>query len=211
MIRRLGLFGILIALALLAVAMAVTRSWSGPGPATKALAVTIAPKSTLAGAATTLEQAGAIRSAQRFRLLARLLGGRTSIKAGDYRIAPHASQSAILAELQSGHSLERFVTIPEGLPAVMVADVLARAPLTGADPVPTEGSVLPDTYEIAPRETRAALVKQMQAAMTRYLADAWAKRAPGLVVTTPQQALTLASIVEKETAKPAERAMVAAV
>lgn len=211
MIRRLGCFGLLIALALVAVMVAVTRSWSGPGPATKAITVSIAPKSTLAAAATTLEQAGAIRSAQRFRLLARLLGGRASIKAGDYRIAPRESQSAILSELQSGHTLERFVTIPEGLPSVMVADVLARAPLAGPDPVPPEGSVLPDTYEIGPHETRAALVKRMQAAMTRYLTQAWAKRAPNLVVTTPAQALILASIVEKETAKPTERATVAAV
>ena len=65
--------------------------------------------------------------------------------------------------------------------------------------------------DIAERDTRAAVIGRMQAAMTRYLTQAWAKRAPGLAVTTPQQALVLASIVEKETGKPAERATVAAV
>ena len=113
--------------------------------------------------------------------------------------------------MQGGKTLQRFVTIPEGLPSALVHDVLARASLAGPAPTPPEGSVLPDTYSTTERDTRAAVVARMQAAMTRYLADAWKKRAPGLVVTTPAQALVLASIVEKETAKPAERATVVAV
>jgi UPF0755 protein len=83
--------------------------------------------------------------------------------------------------------------------------------LAGAVPVPAEGSILPDSYAFQRGDTRAAVVGRMQTAMKQYLAAAWAKRKTGLAVTTPQQAIILASIVEKETGKPSERRMVAAV
>ncbi|HMP55539.1 MAG TPA: endolytic transglycosylase MltG, partial [Novosphingobium sp.] len=75
--------------------------------------------------------------------------------------------------------------------------------------VPAEGSVLPDTYDSQRGESRQAVLDRMQAAMTRALAEEWAKRGPRAAVTTPQQALVLASIVEKETGKPEERRTVA--
>jgi UPF0755 protein len=71
--------------------------------------------------------------------------------------------------------------------------------------------VLPDSYAYQRGDTRAAVVARMQKAMRDYLATAWAKRKPGIAVTTPEQAIILASIVEKETGKPAERRTVAAV
>jgi UPF0755 protein len=83
--------------------------------------------------------------------------------------------------------------------------------LTGGVAVPREGSVLPDSYAYQRGDTRAALVARMQKAMTDYLAAAWAKRKPTAVVKTPAEAIILASIVEKETGKPAERRTVAAV
>jgi UPF0755 protein len=167
---------------------------------------------TLAGAAADLQKAGAITSARRFVLLAKLLGGKAPIKAGEYRLPAHLSQSDILKMMQGGQTLRRLVTIPEGMPSVMVRDrLVATRGLSGSVAVPVEGSVLPDTYEYERDDSRAAVLGRMQAAMTRYLAEAWAKRAPGLAVTTPEQALTLASIVEKETAKPEERAIVAGV
>ena len=211
MIRRLGCFGVLIAMALIAVMIAVARSWAGPGPAPRAITVTVPTGSTLTGAAARLEKAGAIRSARRFRLLARFFGQRGSIKAGQYRIPAHSSQSDVLAELQGGKTLQRFVTIPEGLPSALVHDVLARASLAGPAPTPPEGSVLPDTYSTTERDTRAAMVARMQAAMTRYIATLWAKRAPNLAVRSPRDAIILASIVEKETGVASERPMVAAV
>jgi UPF0755 protein len=95
---------------------------------------------------------------------------------------------------------------------VLVHDAVMRADgLTGTAAVPAEGSVLPDSYAYQRGDTRAALVARMQKAMKDYLAAAWAKRKPGIAVTTPEQAIVLASIVEKETGKPAERRTVAAV
>jgi len=77
--------------------------------------------------------------------------------------------------------------------------------------VPPEGSILPDSYSFQRGNTKQFMVDRMQRAMVKYLADAWEKRKPGIAVTTPREALILASIVEKETGKPEERRMVAAV
>ena len=176
------------------------------------LTVNVAEGSTLAKAAGELEKAGAIGSASRFRLYARIFGSGDPIKAGEYRIPAHASQSDILKLLQGGKALQRLVVVPEGYPSVLVHDALAQADgLTGTVPVPTEGSILPDSYAFQRGDTRASVVTRMQRAMDAYLVKAWAARKPGIAVTTPAQAIILASIVEKETGKPAERRMVAAV
>jgi UPF0755 protein len=104
------------------------------------------------------------------------------------------------------------VTIPEGMPSIMVRDRLAAEPmLSGAVPVPAEGSVLPDSYSYESGEPRVAVLHRMQAAMTKALDTAWAERKPTTVAKTRDQVVILASIVEKETALASERRMVAAV
>jgi UPF0755 protein len=102
------------------------------------------------------------------------------------------------------------LTVPEGMPSIMVYEqLMAEQHLTGEIAVPAEGSVLPDSYDFERGESRQAVLNRMQAAMTRVLAEAWTKRAPDIAVKTPQEALVLASIVEKETGKASERAIVA--
>lgn len=210
--RKTGCFGLLTALALAFAALLGVRGWSGRGPAPKTLSVQIADGTSLAGAATELERAGAIASARRFRIFARLLGSGEPIKAGEYRIPAHLSQADILKMLQGGKVLQRLVVVPEGYSSVMVHDALMKADgLVGEVAVPTEGSILPDSYAFQRGDTRASVVARMQKAMTAYLATAWANRKPGIAVTTPAQAIILASIVEKETGKPSERRTVAAV
>jgi UPF0755 protein len=209
--RKLGCLILLIALAVAAVLVA-TNLWVGTGPAERPVAVVVPEGASLARAATELEKAGAIRSASRFRLFARVFGGGGSIKAGEYQIPAGASQKDVLALLEEGKVRQRLVAVPEGYPSIMVHDAIMRAGgLTGTVPVPREGSVLPDSYAYQRGDTRAALVARMQKAMSDYLAAAWAKRKPGIAVTTPEQAIILASIVEKETGKPSERRTVAAV
>jgi len=211
-VKRLGWVGAAIGLVLLLTVIGLSRSWNGEGPAERPLTVQIREGSSLAGAATQLEKAGAIRSASRFRLLSRILGSGESIKAGEYAIPAGASASAILALLQEGKALQRLVVVPEGYPSVLVHDALMRADgLEGAVPVPAEGSILPDGYAFQRGDTRAELVDRMQGAMRKYLAGAWKKRKPGIAVATPEQAIILASVVEKETGKPSERRTVAAV
>lgn len=187
-------------------------SWHGGGPAEKTVAVIVPEGASLSRAAEAMEKAGAIASADRFLFQARLFGGGASIQAGEYEVPANASPSDVLNLMQSGKTLQRFVTIPEGLPSVMVHDrLMAAKTLTGSVPVPEEGSVLPDSYSFQRGETRAAVLKRMQDAMTKELDRLWAKRQPHSIVTNKRDAIILASVVEKETGKPSERPMVAGV
>lgn len=209
--RKLGCFGLLVAAALAIGAFMLFR-WYGPGPAEKELTVLIKDGSSLTAAARQLEEAGAIGSADSFLTFARFLGSDAPIQSGEYRIPAGLSASEVFEMLQSGKTLQRFVTVPEGMPSILVHEKLMKEPLlAGTVPVPREGSVLPDSYSFERGESRAAVLKRMQAAMDKTLAELWAGRKPGIAVSTPGQAITLASIVEKETGVPAERRTVASV
>ena len=211
--RKIGLFILVIAIgAALFVGGNFVYGWTAAGPAPKDLTVVIKEGSTLTRAAETLQEAGAIKSAQAFLNRARLLGGGANIKAGEFFIPAGASNSDVMDILQGGDTISRLVTIPEGMPSVMVRDTLMAEPLlTGDVEVPAEGSVLPESYSFQRGETRQAVLGRMQAAMQKTMAELWPKRDPNIVVKTPQEALALASIVEKETAVPSERTTVAAV
>ena len=201
----------LVALAVVGAGLWLIQGWNAPGPAERATTMLIEPGSSLAGAARKLEEAGVIASDERFLLQAKIMGG-GSIKAGEYEIPARASHSTILALLQGGRTVQRRVVIPEGLPSVLVHERLMKADgLVGEVPVPEEGSVLPATYDYERGQTRAAVLKRMQDAMTKTLAELWAKRSPSTVAKTPQEAVTLAAIVEKETGKASERRMIAGV
>jgi UPF0755 protein len=209
---RFGCLGLVAALLLVMGGFWLVHSWGGRGPLQKNVTVSIAPGTSLNKAAEQLELAGAISSASRFMLLAKVFGGGAGIKAGEYRIPAHLSQSDILKLLQGGKTLQRFITIPEGWPSIMAQErLMAMSELTGKIAVPAEGSLLPDSYSFERGDSREAIVERMQRAMSLYLDRAWAKRSPTTVAKTPREALILASIVEKETGKPSERRMVAAV
>ena len=191
-------------------ALFVTVPWYRPGPLAKDTPFIVPDGSSLGSVSNKLEREGMIRSASSFRLRARLFGGGAPIKAGEFMLPKGASAGKVLEVIQGDDVLRRFVTVPEGMPSIMVYERLMAQPyLTGAIPVPSEGSILPDSYDFQRGESRLAVLTRMQKAMQRVLAEAWAKRQPGLVVKTPHEALTLASIVEKETGKPSERKMVA--
>jgi UPF0755 protein len=159
-----------------------------------------------------MEEAGAVESAEGFLRHARLFGSDDPIKPGEYAVEAGDSNADVLALLQSGRTRQRFVTIPEGMPSILVYERLMANPhLTGSIDVPAEGSVLPDTYAIQRGEPRAAVLARMQAAMDRAFADAWADRSARAFPTNRMQTMALASIIEKETAKPSERRTVAGV
>jgi len=207
--------GALIAIGVLAVAGYIgwfVHDFRGPGPLKAEAAVVVPPGSPLGVAARKLAQAGVIASRARFLKQIRYLTDSTPIQAGEYRFPAHVSPAAAYAMLVNGEVVRYALTIPEGWPAVKVhARLLAATELTGEIAVPDEGSVLPDTYSYTRGETRAAVLARMQAAMRKTLAALWSQRAPGLPLASPQDAVVLASIVEKETGKPSEYALVAGV
>ena len=159
-----------------------------------------------------LEAAGIIADQKLFRLYARYRELDSGLHAGEYEFQPGISMEDVLAQLVAGKTVLRFVTIPEGLTSrEATALVAAAVGMKGIADVPAEGSILPETYTFTLDENRAALVGRMQQAMKDTVAELWARRAEGLPVNTPEEAVILASIVEKETGLPEERQRVAAV
>ena len=182
------------------------------GGAPRDMVVVIPPGSSIAKAGDILEKAGAVSSADSFRNHARFFGGDDPIKPGEYEIRKGMGAGDILSLLQSGKTVQRLVMIPQGMPSIMVWERLMAEPrLKGEIPVPAEGSILPDSYAFTTGETRAAIVKRMQAAMNKTFDELWAKRSPRSAAKDRNEAITLASIVEKETGVPAERRTVAGV
>ena len=172
----------------------------------------VAQGATLTAIADDLEEAGLIGSADSFLLRAKLFGGGDHIQAGEFRLPANATSAEILDVLKSNDVIRRFVTVPEGMPSIMVHERLMAEPLlTGQVAVPEEGSILPDTYAFERGQARGKIVARMQAAMDETLARLWSNRSRATIVKTPEQAVILASIVEKETGTPEERRMIAGV
>ena len=158
------------------------------------------------------EQGAIPGNADTFRVMARLFGSSDPVQAGEFEIPAGASGAEVLDILQHGRPVVRLLTIPEGMPSILVQEKLAAIPeLTGDAPLPPEGSVLPNSYDWQKGETRAAVLKRMTEAMDQELARLWADRKANCPVNSKREAVILASIVEKETGKPSERRMVAGV
>jgi UPF0755 protein len=211
--RALILVVILPALAIVAAFTAFWLLWAGPGPFSEPRTIIVAQGSSVARVAAQLDEEGLVRgNATSFRAFARVFGAHAPIQAGEFELRPGMSAWTILTHLQFGRPVQRGVTIPEGMPSVLVHERLMRVPyLTGSIDVPVEGSVLPDTYRYRRGESRAAVLRRMQEAMRRELARLWAERSAATVAQSPAAAIILASIVEKETGKPSERRLVAGV
>ena len=211
--HRLAKWAVVAAALLLAViAGNFIYGWTAPGPLERAATVIIKPGSSMMSAARQLEKSGAVKSADAFVSRAKIFGASNTIKAGEFVIPAKASNSDILSILTDGKTVQRMVTIPEGMPSIMVYErLMANDQLTGRISIPAEGSVLPDSYAFDKNEPRAAVLKRMQDAMTKTMAELWPERSPNTMVKTPLEALTLASIVEKETALKSELRMVSGV
>jgi UPF0755 protein len=206
------LFGLAI-LVLIAAVAAVGMLWWSAGPKPGPHRVTVEEGSTLASVARELEAEGIIPgNARTFRGMAKVFGSGDPVQAGEFDIPAGTSGAKVLDILQHGRPVVRLITIPEGMPSVLVQEKLAAIPeLTGPAPLPAEGSVLPNSYDWQRGETRAAVLKRMTDAMDKQIDALWSARKWNCPVNSKMEALTLASIVEKETGKPSERRMVAGV
>ena len=211
-----GLLGALVTLALLGVlalgAAVVVYKAPGPraasGPATT---VILRKGAGLSEIAATLDRARVIGSPAAFLAAAQLSGAARRLKPGEYRFPSRASLSAVLRRIRTGEIVHHRVTVAEGLTSQQTVDLLTASDvLTGDVATPPEGAILPETYDVVRGEGRSAVLQRMMDARDRLLADLWSRRKPGLPYASPEDAVILASIVEKETAKPAERPRVAA-
>jgi len=210
-VRRLLLIG--GGAILLAALITIYMLWWSSGPKPGPHDIIVEEGSTAASVGRQLEEKGAIPgSARTFYLMARVFGSGDPIQAGEFQIPRGMSAASILDLLQHGKPLQRLVTVTEGMPAIIVEEKLASNKyLTGAVPQIGEGTLLPNSYSYERGEERSAVVARMQAAMEKTLAALWPKRKPTCPVATKEEAVTLASIVEKETGKAAERPMIAGV
>jgi UPF0755 protein len=182
-----------------------------PGPLEKDTNIVVAHGS-LDRLAAGLADAGAIDNATYFKLAVWLTNNDGQLRAAEFSFPAHASLNRVLAILRTAKPVQHRVTIPEGLTAHQIASVLTKADsATGDVGRFEEGSVLPQTYDYEFGAPRDGILARARTAMTKALAAAWAARAPDLPLSTPHDAVILASIVERETAKPDERAHVAAV
>ncbi len=160
-----------------------------------------------------LHRAGVLFNPLVFRLGVRLTGAGKPLKAGEYAFPAGISPEAALRLLQSGTTVVRRVTLAEGLRTAEILSQLALTQgLTGiVKPYPGEGTLLPETYHFSLGDKRGDIVGRMAKAMAILLANLWQARDQDLALKSPEQAITLASIVEKETAVAAERPRIAAV
>jgi UPF0755 protein len=210
-LRRLIL--IAAAIGLLVSAATYWLLWVGAGPKPGPHTIVVEEGSTLGSVARQLEKAGAIPgSAGSYRIMARLFGSGDAIQAGEFEIPKGTGGADVLDLLQHGKPVQRLITVTEGMPSIIVQEKLAAVSyLTGPAPLAVEGTLLPDSYGYKRGEARGAVVQRMQAAMTKTLDQLWVKRKTTCPIATKQEAVTLASIVEKETGKASERRTVAGV
>src|SRR5262245_23995361 len=186
---------------------------SANGPLEKTKTVVIPRGAGPATMARILEEEGAIDHAKLFRVALMIDPSPRPIKAGEYEVPAHISMQALVDLLQSGKVVQRRLTVPEGMTTGEVIELVRKTEaLAGEITLDLkEGDLLPETYFYSRDDTRDGLLSRMKEAMDKTLDEAWRKRAAGLPLANRREALVLASIIEKETAIPAERARVAAV
>jgi UPF0755 protein len=189
------------------------RDAEGPGPLAETTTLVIPAHSGIAAISELLGEHKVIRYPLAFSMIARLSGRGGALKAGEYEFPAGASTMQTLDILASGKTVKHRLTIPEGLTSPEVVALVRAAPALDGDPGPTPptGDLLPDTYVYSYGDSRKELVERMERGMAQAVAHAWSERRPDLPLTDPREAVTLASIVEKETARDEERPHVAGV
>ncbi len=218
-----GVFTLLVVLMALAGAAAlVLQSWiSAPGPLQAAKTVEIRRGEGAQEIAVRLERLGVISSQWLFTAGYRMLhlagwtdsGRPVSLKAGEYQIPKAASVRQVIDILVEGKTIIYRVTIPEGLTSWQIVERLKGDPSLSGEiaEVPPEGSLLPASYDIRRSDERQKVVEMMRAESRKLADKLWAQRQKDLPLRSWEEALVLASIVEKETGRNDERDKVAAV
>jgi UPF0755 protein len=213
LVRTLMVTVVPLALALGGAWLYAWHWYAAPGPLTAEKTVLIAPGMGFRGIARVLAQEGVIGQPLLYMLRVLLEQQHAALQAGEYAFLPGIAPQDVTKKLTQGEVVMHSITIPAGLVSDDIRAILAQEPLlTGAIPDDiAEGTLLPETYFFLRGDGRTKVLARMQAHMQATLDNAWQARKPDVPLRTPQEALTLASIVEKETGLPQERGRVAAV
>ena len=209
---------LILVLVCLAVAVGASelfyKAWHGQGPLTVDAIVVIDPASRTINVARKLQEAGVIEDWHLFIIGVTLFADGRQLRAGEYRFGAGLSQEQVMRMMIAGATYARRITIPEGYTTIQALRVVGAAEgLAGdlpPDP-PGEGQLLPETYFYTRGETRFVVVGRMEEAMRRAMVRLWGERDANLPYDAIDKALVLASIVEKETSRPSERAHIAGV
>jgi UPF0755 protein len=190
------------------------KQWRSPGPLTADTLIVIDPGRHTTSIARELQDAGIVADWRLFVIGAKLFANGHPLRAGEYKFDAGMSPERVLHMLVSGATYARRVTVPEGYTTFQVLRLLADAEgLVGDLPqqAPVEGRLMPETYFYTHGEARHIVLARMESAMLQALAKLWPQRSPDLPYASADEALILASIVEKETSVAAERARIAGV
>lgn len=191
----------------------VYNEFTRPGPLERDTVIVVPSGGGVKSIATMLASKGVIRSAMVFEWGARVLDDAGSLRAGEFAFPASVSAREAVTVLKSGKTVQRRLTVAEGLlSSQVIAQLNSTDGLNGVLMMtPPEGSLLPETYYFSYGDDRQTIVDRMQRDMRAAIADLWRMRQDDLPINTPDEAVVLASIVEKETGIAAERARVAAV
>src|SRR3954463_3666 len=185
-----------------------------PGPLREERIVNIPARAGMTDIADALQREGVIDN-NRWAFIGAVLAlkARSELKPGEYLFQKNASLRDVIGTIVEGKVVQHAVTIPEGLTSEQIVARLSDNDLFSGSvrELPREGTMLPETYKFPRGTTREQVIARMQQAPKRRLAEIWERPPPDLPIKTPEQLVTLASIVEKETGKSDERSRVAAV
>lgn len=191
----------------------VKHTYFAAGPLEADRIVLVERGTSVMSIATDLANAGVVNDALIFQYGTRFFGSGKPLRAGEFNIPAHASAADVGRILQEGAQVVHKVTLPEGLTSAEIVAVLDQDPilLGQADVIPAEGALLPETYHFHRGTSREEIMVRAERAMDETLRKLWNERVNGLPISTPEEAVILASIVEKETGVADERPLVASV
>ncbi|NNE41311.1 MAG: endolytic transglycosylase MltG [Marinicaulis sp.] len=186
---------------------------NAPGPSDAATVILLEPGSAVSTIADQLHEAGVLKYPDLFTVIVRLKGNQNEMKAGEYEIPAGASVIEIIDLLIEGKSILHTITLPEGLTTAQMLRIVNAHEILEGDLTlePAEGELLPETYSFTRGETRDEIVREMMKAQDALIDRLWPDRAMELPISTAEEAIILASVVEKETGVPEERPLIAAV
>ena len=207
---------VLLSVTVLAVGAEIIWAWNGyraDGPLDRPVAIVIPKGAGVQDIATQLLDAGAIDNQHLFVLGAQYTETARRMRAGEFALSPGMSMRAIADHLVNGETVKRRLTVPEGLlTEEVIALVAATDGLVGDVPfAQPDGIYLPETYFFSYGDTRRSVLSRMEEAMNEAVNAAWAARRKKIAISSPREAIILASIIERETGVDAERAKVSSV